>query len=110
MNNSFKALLFAGLIGIAGTTAFAVAAKDKPEPELSEIFKTKVSLSQAVDLAEQHMKGKAIHAEFEHSRQGWLYEVEVVSQGKVFDVRIDSDKGSVISAEPDSSDEHDHQH
>jgi hypothetical protein len=40
--------------------------------------KAKISLTQAVTVAEQHANGKA-RAEYENSKQGWVYDVEVVS-------------------------------
>jgi uncharacterized membrane protein YkoI len=64
---------------------------------------------QAVTVAEQHANGKASRAEYENSKQGWVYDVEVVSGAKVFDVRVDADKGTVISSAEDKAD-HDDDH
>ncbi len=52
---------------------------------------------------------KASRAEYENSKQGWVYDVEVVSGAKVFDVRVDADKGTVISSAEDKAD-HDDDH
>ena len=71
------------------------------------INKAKISLVQAVTVAEQHANGKASQAEFENSKQGWVYDVEVVSGAKVFDVKIDADKGTVISSAEDKADRDD---
>jgi hypothetical protein len=65
--------------------------------------------TQAVTVAEQHANGKASRAEYENSKQGWVYDVEVVSGAKVFDVRVDADKGTVISSAEDKAD-HDDDH
>lgn len=46
-------------------------------------------------------------AEYEKSQQGWAYDVEVVSGAKVFDVKVDADKGTVISAAEDKADRDD---
>jgi hypothetical protein len=52
-------------------------------------------------VAEQHVNGKAAHAGYENSKQGWVYDVEVVSGVKVFDVKLDATKGTVISSAED---------
>jgi len=70
----------------------------------------KVTLVQAVAVAEQHAQGKAARAEYEASRHGAVYQVEVVSGAKVFDVKVDADQGTVISSVEDKNDhgsEHD---
>lgn len=73
------------------------------------IDKATIPLTQAIAVAEQHLKGKATRAEFEHSHQGWVYDVEVVSGSKVFDIRIDPAKGTILSSAEDKSD-HDDEH
>ena len=65
------------------------------------ITKAKIPLTQAVAVAEQHAKGKASRAEYENSKQGRVYDVEVMSGQKVFYVRVDADKGTVISSAAD---------
>ena len=55
--------------------------------------------------AEQHAQGKASRAEYEDSKQGWVYDVEVVSGSKVFDVKVDANKGTVLSSAEDDADE-----
>lgn len=90
-----------------GTAAFAAKAV---ENDAMAIGKAKISLTQAVTAAEQHANGKATRAEFEPSKQhGWVYDVEVVSGAKVLDVRVDADKGTIISSKEDKSD-HDDDH
>lgn len=97
------------VIAIAATGAAAYAAKGGMENDALAITKAKISLIQAVTVAEQHANGKASRAEYENSKQGWVYDVEVVSGSKVFDVRIDADKGTVISYTEDKAD-HDDDH
>ena len=70
------------------------------------INQAKVSLSQAISAAEQQHSGKASKAEFEHSKSGWVYEIEVVSGDKVFDVKVDADKGTILSSAEDTVDRH----
>lgn len=93
----------------AGTAAVAYAANGATENDALAVGKARIALVQAVTIAEQHAKGKASRAEYENSRQGWVYEVEVVSGTKVFDVRVDADKGTVISSAEDTAD-HDDDH
>lgn len=110
MNRYSKHTLLAITIAAAGTVVFA--AQSRMENDAMAITKAKTSLAQAVTTAEQHANGKATRAEYENSKQGWLYDVEVVSGAKVFDVRVDADKGTVISSAEDKADrddEHDKQ-
>lgn len=97
-------------LAIAASGAAAYAAKSDQENDAMAIAKARIPLAQAVTIAEQHAKGKAARAEFENSKQGWVFDVEVVSGAKVYDVRVDADKGSVLSSvedKADKDDEHD---
>lgn len=91
-------------LGAVGTTAYATAM----ENDAMAIAKARISLTQAVTTAEQHVNGKAAKAEFERSKQhGWVYDVEVVSGARVFDVKVDPDKGAVIASAEDKADNDD---
>jgi uncharacterized membrane protein YkoI len=105
MNRNSKLSLFAVCIAAASTVAYA--ATGNMENDALAITKAKISLSQAVTTAEQHANGKAARAEYENSKQGWVYDVEVVSGVKVFDVKVDGDKGTVISSAEDKADRDD---
>lgn len=94
-------------IAIATTGTVAYAATGGLENDAMALTKAKVPLTQAVAVAEQHVHGKASRAEYENSKQGWVYDVEVVSGAKVFDVRVDADKGIVISSAEDKADRDD---
>ena len=67
----------------------------------------KISITQAIAAAEQQANGKAARAEYEQTKAGWAYDVEVISGTKVFDVRVDADKGTVISSAEDTADRDD---
>lgn len=72
------------------------------QADIKAFAQAKTSLSQAINTAETHTKGKAIQAEFDHSRKhGWIYDVEVISNSKLFDVAIDPATGAVISVTED---------
>ena len=96
-------------IAMAMTGAVAFAAKGNAENDALTIANARIPLTQAVTVAEQHANGKASRAEYEHSKQGWVYDVEVVAGARVFDVRVDADKGTVISSAEDKAD-HDDDH
>ncbi|MBK6568760.1 PepSY domain-containing protein [Candidatus Aalborgicola defluviihabitans] len=102
---SLLAIAVTAAIAAAGTVAYA--ANGGLENDAIAINKAKISLVQAVTVAEQHANGKASQAAFENSKQGWVYDVEVVSGAKVFDVRVDADKGTVISSTEDKADRDD---
>ena len=100
------ALASAAAIGFAATNAMENDAVNTA----ATMTKTKFSLVQAITTAEQHVSGKASRAEYEQTKTGWAYDVEVVAGSKVFDVRVDADKGTVISSvedQNDRDDEHD---
>ena len=105
MHRYSKLSLLAVTIAAAGSMAYA--ATGAMENDALAIATAKTSLIQAVTTAEQHAGGKATHAEYENSKQGWVYDVEVVNGAKVFDVRVDADKGTVISSAEDKA-EHEH--
>ncbi len=105
MNRYSKISLLAAAIAAVGTVAYA--AQGSMENDAMAITKAKIPMAQAVTTAEQHANGKAARAEYENSKQGWVYDVEVVSGSKVFDVRVDADKGTVISSAEDKADRDD---
>ena len=104
-----KPSLLAGAVAIAATGAFAYAARGGIENDAVAIDKAGIPLIQAVTAAEQHAKGKAARAEYEHSKQGGVDDVEVVSGAGVFDVRVDAQTGTLISSAEDKTD-HDDAH
>ncbi len=62
-----------------------------------------VNIQQAITAATEHVVGSAIEAEFETKEAHAFWEITIVSvDGKVSEVKIDSESGSVISAEEKS--------
>ena len=94
-------------VAVATVGTFAYAANGGMENDAMAIAKAKIPLAQAVTTAEQHVNGKAARAEYENSKHGWVYDVEVVSGAKVFNVKVDADKGTVISSAEDRADRDD---
>lgn len=96
-------LVSVAVVGFAATNAME---KDAVSTAAA-MSKAKFSLVQAITAAEQHASGKASRAEYEQTKTGWAYDVEVVAGSKVFDVRVDADKGTVISSVEDQYDRDD---
>ena len=101
-----KLVVIAIVLASVGTIAYAA---NNVENEALAIANAKIPMTQAITIAEQHVKGKAARAEYEHSKTGWVYDVEVVSGAKVFDVRVDASTGAIISSVEDKAD-HDDDH
>ncbi|MEO7252903.1 MAG: PepSY domain-containing protein [Casimicrobium sp.] len=99
--------LLAATLAAVGTVATVAYADKNSENDALAIVNAKIPLSQAVTAAEQHLNGKSSRGEYEQSKQGWVYDIEVVSGAKVFDVKVDADKGTVISSAEDKADRDD---
>ena len=104
MIRNTKIALLAAVLASAGAAAYAT---NTMENDAAAVAQAKIPLTQAITVAEQHAGGKASRAEYEKTKTGWAYDVEVVNGAKVFDVRVDADKGSVISSVEDKADHND---
>lgn len=89
----------------AGVSAFA---SNDAGNDARIIPNAKISLSQAVTAAEQHVGGTASKAEVEQHAGKAVYDVEVVKGAQVFDVKISPDQGTVIASTEDRNDHDDH--
>jgi uncharacterized membrane protein YkoI len=74
------------------------------ENDALAISGAKISLTQAVAAAEQHVGGKASRAEFERAGRQWVFDVEVVKDRKVSDVKVDPTSGKILAATEDKTD------
>lgn len=99
-----------GAVLVTAGAAAGVAYADKREPaeDAQPITQAAVSMVQAVQTAELRASGKARRAEYESSKRGWVYEVEVVSGARVFDVTVSATDGTVLSTEEDKADRDGH--
>ena len=98
-----------GIVLIAGVLAIGTPAwsdKDGKQEmdetrEAIELSKTaKVTIEQAVKTASEKLAGKVIEAELEKKHGKGVWEVEIVgADGKVTEVHVDADKGTVIDME-----------
>lgn len=101
MKRTSKLSLASAVIVAIGGIGFVASAHDSDPPAITAAG---IGMSQAVTAAEQHAGGKAARAEFEKSKGQWVYDIEVVNGTKVYDVKVDAAKGSVISATEDKAD------
>lgn len=95
-----------GIAIIALSTIGALAAY-AATPQENDALITRhaaIPLSQAIQSAEQHAHGRAVRAELEHGKHGWVYDVEVVANGSTYDVAVDAAKGIVLVSVPDKTD------
>ena len=104
MKQKYNLLAFAAFSVAAIATAYAAIS---PENDALAIETAKISMTQAVTTAEQHVGGKAARAEYERHNGQWVFDVEVVKGKKVMDVKVDSTSGKVISAAEDKTDRDD---
>ncbi|MFT0546431.1 PepSY domain-containing protein [Allopusillimonas ginsengisoli] len=102
-----KTALVAAILASASVAGYAATTANSAENDASAIGNAKISLIQAITAAEQHVNGKAVQAEYEQTKTGWAYDVEVASGTNVFDVRVDADKGTVLSSTQDKVDQDD---
>lgn len=103
MPRSTKLILISSLFLSAGVFAKQAINNDAA----SDTSAAKISLTQAISVAEQHTAGKATKADLEHHKGVLSYDIEVLTGSKVFDVKVDAVKGTVISSNEDKRDEDD---
>jgi len=106
MKQKYNFLAFTVFSVASIATAYAAIS---PENDALAIASAKVSLTQAVTTAEQHVGGKAARAEYEHHKGQWVFDVEVVKGKQVMDVKVDPISGKILSAVEDNTD-HDDAH
>jgi len=97
-HNKFLTALFATVI-MAGTTmnlAQASESKEKEAKELQLYSQAKISLTDAIKAAEHKTGGKAMEAEVDDESSTIQFEVEVLKDGKVHEVKVDGITGKVL--------------
>lgn len=98
------AVVALGLVG--GGLAFAQQGGGNTENDaVADLAKAKVTLSQAISVAESQSGGRAVKAELEGERGATVFNVEVVTaDSKVLDVTVDAADGKVLSSKQDQAD------
>lgn len=103
---SIKALA----ITLAASVLLAIsgnAVAEQSENDALQISGAKISLGEAVAIAEAKIGGRASKAEFENAAEGWVYDVEVVAGKSVSDVHVSAETGTVVSVADDAIDSDD---
>jgi uncharacterized membrane protein YkoI len=77
------------------------------ENDATAIKAAKIDLREAVTAAEHYIGGTASRAEFEQHKGQWVFDVEVVKQAAVMDVKVDAGNGRIIEATTDKTDHDD---
>lgn len=67
--------------------------------EYEALTGAKLSLAQAIEVAEKQGNGKAIEAEFEAKKGGAEYEIMVLTQDKLIKYKLDANSGQVKKTE-----------
>lgn len=81
-----------------------IMAKETKNDEVKDAATIKVSLTQAVQTAENGTHGKAVRAHLTHSHDKLIYLIETVNGEKVFDVKVDPTTGALLSSHEDKRD------
>lgn len=82
-------------------TAFATNALAN---ELAAVNESKISLTAAISAAETHQGGRAFEAELDTDSFSPTYEVGIIKDSKLYDVRVDAVSGKVTGAREDVDD------
>jgi uncharacterized membrane protein YkoI len=103
-----RKIYLAALAVVSAAAIGSVYATNKfSENDALAITTAKIDLIQAVTAAEQHVGGKASRAEYEYEKGQSLFEIEVVKDKSVMDVKVDPMSGKVIAAVADKRDRDD---
>lgn len=94
-------------VALSASALSAYAASGALANDSLAVAEATIPLSQAVTIAEQHVQGKASKAEFEETRNGLAYDVEVIKGNTAFDVKVDAHKGTVLASAEDKADRDD---
>ncbi len=92
---------------ILAGTAVAAQATEGSGNDAGIINQAGIPLTKAVKVATDHTGGKATRAEYEQTKQGPAFDVEVVKGDQTWDVRVDGKTGQLISSVKDATDHDD---
>ena len=68
------------------------------QKEIQLIQQAKITLSKAIEIAEQSLTGKAISAEIDDDLPTPTFEVKVVKENLVYEVVVDGTTGTIIKS------------
>ena len=116
-----KSALLALTVASVGTTAIAAqsqltsTAKVVSISEAAAAATSKISLTQAINIAQQHTKGDLVSAEFDYEdgddekggNARGEYEIEFVANNTSYEVKIDANTGAVLKSKQEVMDKKD---
>ena len=100
MKLAAKSALAALFIGSTATAGLAMADIE----DARALSEASISLTDAIEAAEAHTSGQAYEAQVEDDSFSSEFEVKVVAENKVWEVRVNGETGEVISAREDHDD------
>lgn len=91
-----------GLALLASTTfAFSAQADTDAQKEQALLDKTAISLVAAIQSAEAHVNGVATSADLESEKGAAVFEVDVLAEGRLYEVKVNSQDASIINVTED---------
>jgi len=101
-NKILKVMLAMVIItGTVANIAQAGESKEKEAKELKLFSQAKISLTEAIKAAEQKVGGKAMEAEVDDESNTVQFEIEVLKDGKIHEVKVDGKTGKVLKVSLD---------
>ncbi len=96
-----RTISVAGLVFLSAALPSIALADSRGEREEKAAFSlAKISLTDAIAIAEEKSSGRAMSAEFEKEDGAWIYAVEVIQPNEnEVEVCIDASSGSIIKIE-----------
>jgi len=92
--------LAAAVVFGGAATGLAYADRD----DARRIQEASITLVEAIQAAEAHQGGKAFDAQIEDDSFSPEFEVTILADGRIFDVRVDAKTGDVIGSREDLDD------
>ena len=86
------------------TGCVASHAGDHIENDSSSINHAKIPMTQAISSAEKQVGGRVVKAKYFRNDNAGVYEIEIASGIKAFDVKVDANNGNIISSTEETPD------
>lgn len=101
MNFKYTLETFAGLVIAGHALAASSGELNQPYAQYVQASQSKVTIGQAILIAEKEVGGEAVEAELEDEDGRVVYDVDVSTPDGTMEVFIDSETGTVLSVGPD---------
>lgn len=106
----YKEMMFFGMLSVGLLAGTLAVADENDTREMQALNAAKVSLTEAITLAQNVAEGVAVSAELDDEEAVPVYLVEVVSGGRDYEVRVDPGTGKVLDKQLDPEDDDDGDH